>query len=308
MLARGLLFVLGCEVAAYVAFGWFAIAREWSLSAVVVTAIAVALGWRVLVGLNTYVLAWRNRSLPPPEFERNGLALMPRVAVELAAMIGTYWVLQPFERAFMGDPRPPRASHGRTPVLLLHGYACNRAACWALARSLREGGETAWAVTLEPVYGSIDEWVAPIARRIDALLAATEARQVILVCHSMGGLAARAYLRRHGGEKVARLITLGSPHRGSAHARLGAGPNAREMEPESSWLGALASFESRGFAAPFTSIFSYHDNVVAPQTSAMHPAAKNLPLAGTGHLTMLFSRVIVELVARELDQVNVDRG
>jgi triacylglycerol lipase len=308
VLARGLLFVLGCEIVAYIAFGWFAVARGASFSAVLASALAVGLGWRLIAGLSTYVLAWLNRSPPPPEFERGVLALVPRIAAELAAMLATYWILLPFERAFMGDPRPPRASHSRTPVLLLHGYVCNRAAWWVLARSLRKRGETAWAVTLEPVYGSIDEWVAPIARRIDALLVATEARQVILVCHSMGGLAARAYLRRHGGGKVARLITLGSPHRGSVHARLGAGPNAREMEPESSWLKALASFESKGFAAPFTSIFSYHDNVVAPQTSAMHPAAKNLPLAGTGHLTMLFSRALVELIARELDQVNVDRG
>ena len=187
MLARGLLFVLGCELATYVAFGWFAIARGWHFAVILVTSIAVALGWRVLVGLNTYVLAWRNRSAPPPEFEKSRLELLPRVAAELAAGIVTYWVLQPFERAFMGDPGPPRASRGRTPVLLLHGYVCNRAVWWALARSLRARGETAWAVTLEPVYGSIDEWVTPIARRIDALLAATEAPQVILVCHSMGG-------------------------------------------------------------------------------------------------------------------------
>lgn len=304
MVARGLLFVLGCELAAYVVFGWLAIACGWSLFSVLVIALAVALGWRVLAGLTTYILAWRNRSVPPPEFEKSALALVPSVATELAATLATYWIFMPFERAFMGDPRPPRGSPGRTPVLLLHGFACNRAACWGLARSLRSRGETAWAVTLQPVYGSIDEWVAPIARSIDALLAATGARRVVLVGHSMGGLAARAYLRQRGGEKVARVVTLGSPHRGSTLARFGVGRNAREMELDSRWLAALASSEARGFAVPFTSIFSYHDNLVVPQSSAMHAAATNLPLAGTGHLTLVFSQRVVELVARELDAAN----
>ncbi len=49
-------------------------------------------------------------------------------------------------------------------------------------------------------------------RRIGDIEAATGASQVVLVGHSMGGLVARAYLRRYGGAKVRRLITIGTPH------------------------------------------------------------------------------------------------
>jgi len=95
----------------------------------------------------------------------------------------------------MGGPAPASARAGRLPVLLVHGYVCNRAAGWALARALRRRGETVWAPTLEPVYGAIDTWVEPLAAAVDRLRTATGAERVVLVTHSMGGLAARAYLR-----------------------------------------------------------------------------------------------------------------
>lgn len=45
-----------------------------------------------------------------------------------------------------------------------------------------------------------------------------EAR-VVFLCHSMGGLVARHYVQRLGGHEITRcLITLGTPHRGSAEA------------------------------------------------------------------------------------------
>ncbi len=40
------------------------------------------------------------------------------------------------------------------------------------------------------------------------------ASRVDLLCHSHGGLIARAYMQRHGHQKVARLITMGTPHTG----------------------------------------------------------------------------------------------
>jgi pimeloyl-ACP methyl ester carboxylesterase len=53
-------------------------------------------------------------------------------------------------------------------------------------------------INLEPIYTSIDDFVDPLARRIDAVLAETGAERLILVGHSMGGLVARAYLQRYG--------------------------------------------------------------------------------------------------------------
>jgi hypothetical protein len=46
----------------------------------------------------------------------------------------------------------------------------------------------------------------------------TGAPKVDLVAHSFGGLVARAYLAKHGPDKVDRLITLGTPHKGAVEA------------------------------------------------------------------------------------------
>jgi triacylglycerol esterase/lipase EstA (alpha/beta hydrolase family) len=58
----------------------------------------------------------------------------------------------------------------------------------------------------------VDKAVADLRQR-------TGAAQVALVCHSMGGLVARAYLRAYGDEAVACVVTLGSPHRGTVHPK-----------------------------------------------------------------------------------------
>src|SRR5580692_9560417 len=43
--------------------------------------------------------------------------------------------------------------------------------------------------------------------------------RVIFICHSMGGLVARWYIQREGGAAVtAKLITLGTPHRGALNS------------------------------------------------------------------------------------------
>lgn len=47
------------------------------------------------------------------------------------------------------------------------------------------------------------------------VLAANTARDLSVVAHSMGGLVARIALRTEAGQRVRRLVTLGTPHRGS---------------------------------------------------------------------------------------------
>jgi triacylglycerol esterase/lipase EstA (alpha/beta hydrolase family) len=104
---------------------------------------------------------------------------------------------------------------------------------------------------------------------------------LILVGHSMGGLVSRAYLRRNGKARVAKLVTLGTPHRGSQLAKLGMGENGRQMVPGSAWLGGLNASGAVPLPAATVSIYSCHDNYVMPQDSSVLEGAKIVPLAGT---------------------------
>lgn len=96
-------------------------------------------------------------------------------------------------------------------MLLIHGYGCNSGFWYRLSKQLTRAGISQLAIGLEPLLADIDDYTTLIDEGIDEPCRHSESTQV-LVAHSMGGLAARAYLRRHGQSRVARVITLGSPH------------------------------------------------------------------------------------------------
>lgn len=264
-------------------YGWLA-SRFSGLSLLPagLAACAALLGVRLAINLFTWGFARRHAS-PVPRLPF-GRALWMLLG-EYAAFLALFLLIQPFERQWMGGDRLRRAG-ARPPLLLVHGYACSRGAWWGLRRRLEAAGWQVATLNLEPPLADIDDYAAAIARRIDAVLAETGAARVILVGHSMGGLAARAYLRQFGGMRVQRLLTLGTPHAGSQLARFGMGRNARQMEPGSAWLQALAL---NGLPVETVSLYSRHDNYVVPQDSMALPAATRLTVDGVGHLAMLFS-------------------
>lgn len=201
---------------------------------------------------------------------------------------------------------------GRPPVLMLHGYGANAAFWQPFSRKLAQAGISHSAVDLEPVLAGIDDYAPLIGDAVDALCRASGAPRVILLCHSMGGLAARAWLRQCGPDRVARIITLGTPHHGSTLAGYGLGLNARQMLPPagepSDWLTALAAAEDEARRALFVSIYSRHDNIVAPQSSAILPGARNVGLDLVGHVALGFDREVGERVLAEIISVRQSRS
>ena len=93
-------------------------------------------------------------------------------------------------------------------------------------------------------------------------------------------------LRREGGAKVLRLLTLGTPHAGSELAKIGFGENGRQMRPSSAWLESL---NSEAPQVETLVIFSPHDNYVMPQSNLELPGAQSQRINALGHLSMLYS-------------------
>ena len=81
-----------------------------------------------------------------------------------------------------------RSAPGRIPILLVHGYLCNRGLWWWLRRRLRARRHVVATINLEPPLAGVDRLAAQLGERIEALLAETGAEKVLLVTHSMGGL------------------------------------------------------------------------------------------------------------------------
>lgn len=193
------------------------------------------------------------------------------------------------------------------PVLLLHGYGCN-SGYWSHLTPLLDAADISHAaLDLEPMLGAIDDYVPMVERAVATLCAKTNAPKVVIIAHSMGGLVARAYMRAHGEARVAHIFTLGTPHFGTSLASKGIGLNAAQMRrsgdpdaPECSWLRELGASETAARRALITSIFTHHDNIVAPQTSSVLPGARSIEFGGIGHVAMgrnprILSRLMQEL-------------
>lgn len=227
--------------------------------------------------------------------------LLPRMAQEFVCSMRCWFLLFPFGRPF----RQLQANDAGLPVLLLHGYGSNSGFWKPISTTLSHAGISHAALDLEPVMGSIDDYAASIEQAAEALCAASGQNQLIVLGHSMGGLAARAWLRAFGSERVAGVVTLGTPHSGSKLARYGTGTNARQMEPdwEGGWLQQLAAAEDDARRSLFVSIYSRHDNIVAPQSSALLPGATHIGLDFVGHVALGFDTRVRELVLAQVSAI-----
>jgi triacylglycerol esterase/lipase EstA (alpha/beta hydrolase family) len=188
----------------------------------------------------------------------------------------------------------------QVPVLLLHGYGCN-SGYWVHLMPLLDAARISHAtVDLEPVAGDIDGYVPLVEQAVQKLCAATGAPRVAIVAHSMGGLVARAWMRAHGTAAVARVITLGTPHHGTALARFGVGRNAFQMRDDSAWLRALAAGEDAAVRSRVTSLYTHHDNIVSPRESGRLDGARNLEFGGVGHVALGSNPRVLAAVMDEL--------
>jgi len=202
-----------------------------------------------------------------------------------------------FYRWLIRDPAP---SLSRAPVLLLHGVLCNAGVWRPFMQWLAQRGvEPVYTLSYGPPLASIERFAEQMASTVDAIRAQTGADQVIVVAHSMGGLVARAYLRRFDPTAVGRLITIATPHEGSVLAWLAFGQSLAQLRPGNRWLNELGTPEGEN-VPPIVSLWSWHDSMVAPQTSSRVDFAENVELAGIGHTALLRDREVFERVLDEI--------
>ena len=205
---------------------------------------------------------------------------------------------QPFRWHALPDHLPNAPRRG---VVLIHGFVCNRAFWNPWLGELRAADRAFVAVDLEPVFGSIDRYVQTIEAAIVRVTDAT-GQPPLLICHSMGGLAARAWLRDADGARVHRIVTLGTPHRGTWLARFGRTANGRQMRLGGEWLQRIDGEGDSVRQVPFSCWYSNSDNIVFPTSVATLPGADNRLADGRGHVQMAFDDRIRREVLALLDE------
>jgi triacylglycerol esterase/lipase EstA (alpha/beta hydrolase family) len=296
-----LLFVaLVAGVAAYVSWAshWIAhgAAAWWFVAGAPIGYFAPAF---VLVTL-WFVLSWIWRTPRPPE-ARLGFASTLRLYVTEIWTVAASWLLMVLHRLLIHDPVPAPAQR---PVVLVHGVLVNDGVWLSLRRFLARNGVTPiYTINYGPPLADIAWFAEQLHTRIEEIRAATGAERVVLVAHSMGGLVARAYLRRFGAVRVAKLITIGAPHHGSMLAWSFPGTCLAQMRPGNAWLTDLNRDENGAAPVPITSIWSRHDSMVAPQASSVLGNAENIALIGVAHNALLGDRRVMELVARGIVKI-----
>jgi triacylglycerol esterase/lipase EstA (alpha/beta hydrolase family) len=202
---------------------------------------------------------------------------------------------QPFRWRAQPDFLEPGA-RGKRGVVFIHGFVCNRGFWNPWMAEFRAAGIPFVAVNLEPVFASIDGYAPTVDDAVARVHAATGLAPV-LVCHSMGGLAARAWLRTAGAaQRAHHVVTIGTPHRGTWLGRFGHTPNGRQMQLDGRWVGELAQAAT---PVPFTCWYSNCDNIVFPVSTATLPGADNRMVPGMAHVQLGFHRRVVT-ATREL--------
>ena len=300
MVGWHLLLLLAVEVLIYGAIGrHMHVARGWSLGQAIAVAIAIYVGVRIVLVAAEFIIARWQGSPIPDRHRVTWLAVLGMYLHELAGWILMFAFVMPWAKS---QPTLKRGESSSTtspqgsPILLVHGLACNCGSWFWFRRQLERRGHRVYTMDCTPPLSRIAKYGDQIGSAVDEVLAATGATQVNLIGHSQGGLSIRAYLDRHGDEKVDKIITLGSPHQGTWLARLALGPNAFDMRIDGEWLTALLALERKRSSAPygkFTCIFTYHDNLVAPQLHGVLPGAQAIPLSGIGHLSLVLSRPVI---------------
>jgi len=300
---------------------WLALGADWPWTMALAGALAaVLLGFAASVAmafaatLGGLGIARADRfTLPADTLPPRPIRTLPSwrgYLAECRAVFRMFNWLQPFRSRLTFTPphRPlPDAPH----VLLVHGYGCNHAVWLDMAPSLAAAGYRCEGIDLAPVLGDIDDYAPQLLARMQDITTRT-GRAPLLVCHSMGGLAARAaqVLAAGAGQTspCAGIVTLGSPHHGCALARFGSGHNARQMRWRSAWLAALAAAETPAMRARIVSIFSRHDSIAGPLGTSWLPGARHLVLDDIGHVSLLRDARAIDATIEALSMLRAAPG
>ncbi len=199
-------------------------------------------------------------------------------------------------------PLPGATVQGPRPIIMLHGYAMNRANFVPLASRLA-------AVPLGPIFG-FEYWslgrVSTAARRLGEFVTQvrehTGAAQVDLIGHSMGGVVGRYYACIGGGDGIVKnLVTIGSPHLGTEISVMGIGRSRKELVRGSSLVTRLEVAKPLAHTK-LTVIWSRADGMVPGARQARVAGVDEIIYDDLGHIAMLTSQRVAQDVIAALQK------
>jgi triacylglycerol lipase len=252
------------------------------------------------------ITAWWRGISPRRRLLMGGVAVAV-VAVLVATLVAT-----------SGTSAAPRAGtpdqNRPGPVLLVPGYGGGQGGLNALAARIRQTtGRATEVLTLAgDGTGDLIEQAGVLAEAVERAYAGG-APSVDVVGYSAGGVVARLWVSRDGGDHQARrVITLGAPMHGTGLAAAGGAlvpggcPTACvQLAPGSTLMQELAK-EPIPATLPWLSVWTERDETVTPPDSARLDGAVNVALQQVcpgnraGHGDLPTDPAVTELVLQAL--------
>jgi len=185
---------------------------------------------------------------------------------------------------------------GSLHVFMVHGLYASA----GVFRPMRLAIEREFGVgvsTMSYLSGpGIVELTAQLSRRLEQL---PPTLSVVLVGHSLGGLVARQYVRKHAmHSSVVQTISLAAPFNGTHRHRWVVGQAGRDLVPGSPSLGPLCEDTPENRVIPHLSLIATDDHLVL---GAAHPKYGTRHfIDNVGHNGILFHP---QVIATVLEQV-----
>ena len=198
-----------------------------------------------------------------------------------------------------------------TPIILVHGVVDNHTIFTLLRRALMRRG---FGRTISLNYSPLTDDIRTVAKRLQRLVEAvcrdTGYERVHVIGHSMGGLISRYYVQRLGGDaRVHTLVTLGTPHEGSAYAKVVPHNVARQLRPDSPIVEELRE-PAPGCRTRIVAFWSDLDQMIVPKRSARieHEDlnARNVFIRGVGHMSLPVDGRVVHQIGTTLAHLDAD--
>ena len=150
--------LIGQMLLALLLAAWLAIPGQVPVPLAALAGAAVPLSIHAFVLGLDFLLAWAVRAQRPHAGPLKGSWLWLRAWVlETLASLRTFSIAQPLLHRHPLASADDRSEPARLPVLLIHGFFCNRALWLPLARRLAAAGHATAALHLEPLHSSIED-------------------------------------------------------------------------------------------------------------------------------------------------------
>jgi triacylglycerol lipase len=191
----------------------------------------------------------------------------------------------------------------RNPVLLIHGITDTSHKMRKIASHLSDLGWQVYTIDLTPNNGNgrLEILAGQVADLGDRILAPHQ--HLDIIGFSMGGLVARYYIQRLGGiDRVQRLITLSSPHRGTLAAYCSTRTGCAQMRPDSKFMRDLNRDVHVLKQLNFTSMWTPFDAIILPPSSSQLGIGTELIFPVVAHPLMVFDRRCLEAIVTALAQ------